>query len=188
MSGRVLARHRAQFYTPMSRRKLLNLILLLGVLVLLPCTQTLAEPTDGDAFGNWLVNCKVDQQDGQQGCFIVQNLVLREGGQRVLQVAIGFVKEASEPIALISLPLGISLPPGTTLRVDELEPKRVPIERCEPNGCRAGLKLSEEILKSLISGDQLSVTFYDAKRQPIDVPLSLEGIEEGLAALAKPKS
>ena len=165
--------------------KPLNLILLLGVIVLLPCLQALAEPTEGDAFGNWLVNCKIDEEDGGQGCFIVQNVVLREGGQRVLQVAIGFIKEASEPIALISLPLGISLPPGTTLKVDELEPKRVPIERCEPNGCRAGLKLSEEILENLISGDQLSVTFYDAKRQPIDVPLSLEGIENGLTALAE---
>ena len=171
----------------MSRRKLLNLISLAVVLVLPTCTRVFAEPADGDAFGNWLVNCKVDEQDGRQGCFIVQNLVLREGGQRVLQVAIGFVAEAPEPIALISLPLGISLPPGTTLKIDELEPKRVPIERCEPNGCRAGLKLGEEILKSLVTGKQLSVTFYDAKRQPIDVPLSLEGIEEGLAALSKPE-
>ncbi len=168
-------------------RKLPNIILLSVVFALVAVTHSWAAPTDGDAFGNWLVSCKVDEQDGRQGCFIVQNLVLREGGQRVLQVAIGFVEEAPEPIALISLPLGISLPPGTTLRVDELEPTRIAIERCEPNGCRAGLKLGEEILKTLTNGKQLSVTFYDAKRQPIDVPLSLEGIKEGLAALSKPE-
>ena len=147
-----------------------------------------AQPANGDAFGNWLVNCETDAENGRQGCFLVQNLVLREGGQRVLQIAIGFVAETPEPIALISLPLGISLPPGTTLKIDELDPTRIAVERCEPNGCRAGVKLGAELLQNLISGDQLSITFYDAKRQPIDVPLSLKGIEEGLAALSEGKS
>jgi invasion protein IalB len=152
------------------------------------CTIARAQPTDGDAFGNWLVSCETDAENGRQGCFIVQNLVLREGGQRVLQVAIGFVAGTPDPIALISLPLGISLPPGTTIQIDKREPTRIAIERCEPNGCRAGLKLNKEIMKHLVSGDQLSVTFYDTKRQPIDVPLSLKGIEEGLAALSKSDS
>jgi invasion protein IalB len=171
----------------MSVRKLSTVILWAVAFALLPFSQAWADPVDGDAYENWLVSCKVDEQDGRQGCFIVQNLVLREGGQRVLQVAIGFVDETPEPIALISLPLGISLPPGTTIQVDKLEPTRIPIERCEPNGCRAGLKLGKEIMKDLLGGDRLSVTFYDAKRQPIEVPLSLKGIEEGLAALARPE-
>jgi invasion protein IalB len=33
------------------------------------------------------------------------------------------------------------------------------------------------------TGKQLSIKFYDAKRQPIEVPLSLDGFEAGLAAL-----
>lgn len=158
------------------------------LLALLSCVTVHAQPVDGDAFGNWLVSCEPDSENGRQGCFIVQNLVLREGGQRVLQVAIGFVAGTPDPIALISLPLGISLPPGTTMQIDEGESKRIAIERCEPNGCRAGIKLSAEVIKNLISGEQLLITFYDAKREPIDVPLSLKGIEEGLAAISKAKS
>jgi len=142
-----------------------------------------AEPVDGAAFGNWRVSCETDAQDARKGCFIVQNLVLREGGQRVLQFAIGFIAETPEPIALISLPLGISLPPGAQIQIDELEPTRIAIERCEPNGCRAGMKLTETVLETLRNGDRILVTFYDAKRQPIEVPLSLKGFEEGLAAV-----
>ncbi len=163
------------------------LIQLIFVFALLSSAAAPAQPTNGDAFGNWLVNCETDAENGRQGCFLIQNLVLREGGQRVLQIAVGYVAEAPEPIALISLPLGISLPPGTTLKVDDLEPTRIAVERCEPNGCRAGVKLGAELLQKLIRGEQLSITFYDAKRQPIDVPLSLKGIEEGLAALAHDK-
>jgi invasion protein IalB len=120
-------------------------------------------------------------------CFLVQNLVLREGGQRVLQIAVGFVEQAPEPIALLSLPLGISLPPGAKIQIDEAQPERIAIERCEPNGCRAGLKLNESMVEGFRTGKQLSITIYDAKRAPIIVPLSLDGFEEGLAALADDK-
>jgi invasion protein IalB len=124
----------------------------------------------------------------REGCFIIQNLVLREGGQRVLQFAIGFVKATPEPIALLSLPLGISLPPGAEIQVGESSPTRVTIERCELNGCRAGLKLGAELLNEVRSGKQISVTFHDAKREPLEVPLSLDGFDEGLATLATSQS
>lgn len=140
-------------------------------------------PAEGDAFGSWRVSCETAADSHRRGCFIVQNLVLREGGQRVLQIAVGYVEQTPDPIALLSLPLGISLPPGASIQIDEHEAKRIPIERCEPNGCRAGLKLSAEILASFRSGAQMSVTFYDAKREPIVVPLSLDGFSKGLDAL-----
>ena len=138
---------------------------------------------DGDSFGNWLVRCGPDDTASEQGCFLFQNLVLKEGGQRVLQVAIGFVDNASEPIALLSLPLGISLPPGASMSIDDEQQYKLQIERCEASGCRAGLKLSSNLLDSFRTGDSLSVLFHDAKRRPIEVPLSLEGFSAGYVAL-----
>lgn len=134
-------------------------------------------------FGNWTAKCEESKGQVQGGCFIFQNLVLREGGQRVLQFAVGYVATTDAPIALLSLPLGISLPPGVTIRIGNAEPTRVIVERCEPNGCRAGLKLTAELLAQLKAGTQLTVTFHDAERRPIEVPLSLEGFEAGLTSL-----
>lgn len=142
---------------------------------------------EGPAFGSWTSKCEETQGDKQGGCFIFQNLVLREGGQRVLQVAVGFVPDSAEPIALLSLPLGISLPPGVSIRIADGEPTRFPVERCEPNGCRAGLKLSATLLDDLARNSQLTVTFYDAQRRPIEVPLSLDGFSAGLESV-RPKS
>ena len=90
--------------------------------------------------------------------------MLREGGQRVLQFAIGFIEAMPEPIALLSLPLGISLPPGAAFQVDEGPSTRVVVERYEPNGCRAGPKLEAEPFNEVRSGKKNSVTFCDAKR------------------------
>jgi len=134
-------------------------------------------------FGSWTAKCEAAHDDKEGGCFIFQNLVLREGGQRVLQVAIGYVPNTDEPIALLSLPLGISLPPGVSIELPGGNPIRFPVERCEPTGCRAGLKIKPDFLDALQSAEKLTVRFSDAKRQPIEVPLSLAGFASGLAAL-----
>jgi len=138
---------------------------------------------EGEKFGNWTAKCEESRGKVQGGCFIFQNLVLREGGQRVLQFAVGYVATTDAPIALLSLPLGISLPPGVSIRIGDAEPTRVIVERCEPNGCRAGLKLNAALLSQLRQGTQLTVTFHDAERRPIEVPLSLDGFEAGLESL-----
>lgn len=156
-------------------------ICLLGI-ILLACNATYAVE-DGDSFGNWLVRCGPDDNDAEKGCFLFQNLVLKEGGQRVLQVAVGFVDNAPDPIALLSLPLGISLPPGAKISIDGKQSYDMQIERCEANGCRAGLKLSASLLERFLSGESLSVLFHDAQRRPIEVPLSLDGFESGYSAM-----
>jgi invasion protein IalB len=139
---------------------------------------------DSQTYGNWTAKCEAPKDGIEGGCFIFQNLVLREGGQRVLQVAVGYVPNSQEPIALLSLPLGISLPPGVSIEIKADAPLRFPVERCEPNGCRAGLKLQREFLEQLAHADQMTVRFHDAQRQPIEVPLSLKGLADGLQALA----
>lgn len=136
-------------------------------------------------YGSWTAKCEQPHDNKEGGCFIFQNLVLREGGQRVLQVAIGYVPNTTEPIALISLPLGISLPPGVSIELPDDEPIRFPVERCEPNGCRAGLKLKPEFLAGLKRAENLTVRFHDAERRPIEVPLSLSGFAAGLEALSE---
>ncbi|MCC7121663.1 MAG: invasion associated locus B family protein [Gammaproteobacteria bacterium] len=156
---------------------------LLAVVVGLACGPSCVTAQETEKYGNWTAKCEESRGKVQGGCFIFQNLVLREGGQRVLQFAVGYVAATDAPIALLSLPLGISLPPGVSIRIGDAQPTRVIVERCEPNGCRAGLKLDDALLTQLRHGTQLTVTFHDAERRPIEVPLSLDGFEAGLDAL-----
>lgn len=151
--------------------------------LLLSAALTPAAAQDNEKFGAWTTRCETAHEQVEGGCFIFQDLVLREGGQRVLQFAVGFVAGSTRPVALLSLPLGISLPPGVTLRVDAGERTTLMVERCEPNGCRAGLKLKAALLQELQTGAQVSVSFHDAERKVIEVPLSLAGFAAGLATL-----
>ncbi len=142
-----------------------------------------AGAVNGKAFQNWTTRCDNKNEAKIERCYIFQNLVLREGGQRVLHVAVGYIPDLDDPVALVTLPLGISLPPGASIQVDDNEALRFQIERCETNGCRAGISLDDEMLQQLQKGLEAQIIFHDGARRPISVPLSLKGFTAGLKSL-----
>ncbi len=150
--------------------------------LLVSSALVLAKPVDGKSFDDWTVRC--EKHHGQKSCFIYQNLVLQGAGSRLLHIAVGYLPgEKQVPVILVSMPLGISLPPGASIRIDDNEPIRFQIERCEPQGCRGGFKLSKEMLKMFNQGKTATVIFHDGRRKAIEVPLSLKGFSEGLKSL-----
>lgn len=141
-----------------------------------------AQAIDGDEYENWTVRC--EKSDGRESCFIFQNLVLQEGGNSILHVAVGYLPGKKDvPVILVSMPLGISLPPGAAIKIDEHDAVKFAIERCETSGCRGGFKLDNEMLSRFKKGNTATVTFHDGHRQPIEMPLSLIGFSAGINAL-----
>ncbi len=141
-----------------------------------------AEPEPRRVFGQWSLRCENGKGEKAR-CSIVQDVVTRASGQRVVRAEIGLVPGSPDPIALFTLPLGISLPPGVSLKIGTGEPVRFPIERCEAEGCRGGLKLGAGLLDALKQAATAELVFHDGQRQAIKVALSLDGFAPALAAL-----
>jgi len=155
----------------------------LALLCLLLCSIGAAAEVRESSHGPWTLRCESAIAGQADSCILFQNLVLKTGGQTVLQFAIGVVPGTASPTVLVSLPRGSALPPGITIRIDDGKENTFPIERCEPEGCRAGMKLRDATVAQLSAGEQLEITFYDNQRQAIRMPLSLQGFEAGFAAL-----
>ncbi|MCC6707989.1 MAG: invasion associated locus B family protein [Gammaproteobacteria bacterium] len=135
-------------------------------------------------FGSWTLRCSGPGADAGADCMMFQNLVQKAGGQPVLQFGIGMAPPDGLPTVLVSLPLGIALPPGITVQIDSGAAAIFPIERCEPDGCRASFKMRDATVQQLSQGQQLRLTFYDGERKPLKVSLSLEGFGAAFKALA----
>lgn len=161
----------------MSLSSCLRCVFALGCLLTLRPVAALDEV----AHGAWTLRCEA--LGAHHECILLQNLVLGASGQTVLQFAIGYAPGDPTPTVLMSLPLGIALPPGVTIRIDDGKPATFPVERCEPAGCRAGMKLRQQTIDQLSAGHELTITFYDAEREAIEVPVSLAGFSSGFAAL-----
>jgi len=137
-----------------------------------------------NSFENWTVRCESAGSGQQTDCILLQNMVLKTGGEPILEFAVGYAPEDGVPTVILSLPLGISLPPGISIQIDEGDTTSFPIERCEPDGCRAGMKLREATIEQLKRADHLNITFHDNQRQPISVRLSLDGFAAGFKTLS----
>lgn len=159
---------------------------LAGVLALLAASgNLLAAATDVQSFKDWKLRCETPEGGDEERCFLFQNLMLKQGNQQLLNVAVGYLQNMDRPVVVLTLPLGISLPPGVELKVDEGEPMPLQVEHCLERGCRVLVGLDDKLLAILKAGSQARVTFYDGARRPVGVPVSLMGFTAGFNALTK---
>ena len=142
-----------------------------------------ANPEHGQTFKNWTARCEQAPGTDVERCFIFQNLVLKESGQRLVHVAVGYLAANGQPAAVITLPLGISLPPGAAISVDGGDAVDITIERCDSSGCVGAVALSDALITALKRGREARVSFHDGTRRRIAVPVSLLGFTAGFNAL-----
>jgi invasion protein IalB len=149
---------------------------------------TVKGPRDGQQVQDWTLRCELPQGQPPEFCEMRQRVVNQEG-ERVLLAVVGPLPQIDKPGLLLVLPLGIALPPGTFLKIDGGPEQPVPVERCEPQGCRIELVLDPELLARLKAGTRALVGFhvYDGEggRPRVDVPVSLLGFSAALAEVMK---
>ena len=142
-----------------------------------------ARPEHGQTFKDWTARCEQAPGTSRERCFIFQNLVLAESGKRLVHMAVGYLAANGRAAAVITMPLGISLPPGASISVDGGAPRKFIIERCDNDGCVGALALSEQLLSELKRGLQARISFHDGARRRIAVPVSLLGFTAGFNSL-----
>lgn len=158
--------------------------LLAVIFSLLAVYTTSMAAKDGQIYKDWKIQCAKDKAGNSSDyCHIFQNLVSKEGDKRILHIAVGYAPGHKDPAVIITMPLGLSLPPGVTIQVDENQSKRFPFQACFQTGCQVGFPLDNVILNQYKSGNKAIITFFDLKRQSIKIPVSLSGFSAAIKAL-----
>ncbi|MEM7407037.1 MAG: invasion associated locus B family protein [Pseudomonadota bacterium] len=160
--------------------------------LLLVATATAQQTKDGDdapgqKFKDWTLRCEdFKRSDGEafKQCHIFQDWKHKDKKLRILHVAVAYPPNSPErAVAVLTMPLGIFLPAGVKIKVDEGELRSLVVERCEPVGCKAGFPVTPDQLLEFKKGLKAFVTFHDMRRKPVTVPVSLRGFTKALAAL-----
>lgn len=141
---------------------------------------------DDAVFKDWQMACELSDR-GQRVCHIAQRLSLKDSGETVLIVQVGYLPGGTQPVALLQVPLGVSLPPGLMLQVDAGKIYRWPYESCDAGGCAVTVSLGDNLLKALQAGKMAYVIMAERNRQGLRVPVSLMGFTAGLAAVPRPE-
>jgi invasion protein IalB len=121
----------------------------------------------------WIARCASASRDAPLECAIEQNAVLPRTGQLVIAVNIRVPADTHAPSALIQLPLGLNIPNGAKLQVDDGKATDLQIQTCEARGCYAGTAIAPDLLAAMKSGKQLKVSFQNLNKETLTIPLPL---------------
>lgn len=132
-----------------------------------------AAPATPPASPGWAVRCSSVSRDAPLECAIEQSAVLTKTGQLIILVNVRVPGDTHTPVALVQLPLGLNLPVGAKLQVDDGKTVDLQIQTCENRGCYTSTPVTPELLTALKSGKQLKVSFQDMAKETISIPIPL---------------
>jgi invasion protein IalB len=125
-----------------------------------------ATPANTPAQPGWIARCT-------SASAVEQTAVLTKTGQLIVLLNIRVASDTRTPIAVVQLPLGLNLPAGAKLQVDDGKTSDLQIQTCEQRGCYANTPIAEDMLAAMKSGKQLKVSFQNLGKETITIPMPL---------------
>ena len=80
-------------------------------------------------------------------------------------------------------PLGVLLPSGLGLKIDDVDVGRAGFVRCLPTGCVAEVVMEEKLINQMKSGQKATFIIFQTPEEGIGIPLTIAGFKDGLDAL-----
>jgi invasion protein IalB len=138
-----------------------------------PAPAAEAPPANAPPAPGWVARCTSASRDAPLECAIEQSAVLTKTGQLIVLINIRVPSDTHTPVAVIQLPLGINLPMGAKLQVDDGKTSDLQIQTCEQRGCYTNTPISPDLLAAMKSGKQLKLSFQNMAKESIAIPLPL---------------
>ena len=124
-------------------------------------------------FSPWTKFClKGQEANAKQVCFTGKDGRV-ESGMPVVAAVLIEPENDSKKILRVTLPLGMSLSPGTRVIVDNGQPMTGPYVICFNNGCMADYEASTELIGKLKKGQGLVIQGINGSGQPISLVVPL---------------
>lgn len=155
-------------------------------LAIVAVTSVLAAPAAAQAqgavksvHGDWQIRC--DTPAGAQGeqCALIQSVVAEDRSNAGLTVIILKTADQKSKLMRVVAPLGVLLPSGLGLKLDDKDVGRAGFVRCLPNGCVAEVVMEDTLLNQLKTAKTATFIIFETPEEGIGFPLSLKGLAEG---------
>jgi invasion protein IalB len=124
-------------------------------------------------FSPWTKFClKGQEANAKQVCFTGKDGRV-ESGMPVVAAVLIEPENDTKKVLRVTLPLGMSIQPGTRVIVDQGQPMTGPYVICFNNGCMADYEASGELIGKLKKGQGLVIQGINGSGQPISLVVPL---------------
>lgn len=133
--------------------------------------------------GEWQIRCDTPPGAQSEQCVLLQSVQADDRPNVGLTVIVLKTVDQQSRLLRVLAPLGVLLPSGLGLKIDDADVGRAGFVRCVPNGCVAEVVMDEKLIGQLRNGQNATFIVFQTPEEGIGIPLNLRGFGEGYDAL-----
>ena len=177
-SGRGLARSGLAPGPILALAPLIALGLLLGA-----AGPALAQGSVRSTFEDWQLRCETPAGAKAEQCALVQYVAAEDRPNLTLVVIVLKTADNRGYLLRVVAPLGVLLPSGLGLKIDQNDIGRAGFVRCLTTGCVAEVVMDDGLVRSFRTGTQATFIVFQTPEEGVGIPLSLKGFGTGFESL-----
>ena len=160
-------------------RKIAGLLLALVAAIVLAPGAASAQGTVRSVHDDWQIRCENPPGAQNEQCALFQSVVAEDRANVGLTVLVLKTADQKSRLMRIQAPLGVLLPAGLGLKIDNADVGRAGFVRCLPRGCYAEVVMDDELVKKLRTGTSATFFIFQTPEEGIGFPVSLKGFGPG---------
>ena len=129
--------------------------------------------------GDWQIRCDTPPGAQAEQCALIQSVVAEDRSNAGLTVIMLKTADQKSRLMRVVAPLGVLLPSGLGLKLDNVDVGRAGFVRCLPNGCVAEVTMEDKLIEQMRTGQTATFIIFQTPEEGIGFPLSLKGFGEG---------
>jgi invasion protein IalB len=133
--------------------------------------------------GDWELRCETPPGAMHEQCALLQSVTAEDRPNVNLSVIVLKTADGKNRLLRVIAPLGVLLPSGLGLKIDNTDVGRAGFVRCLPIGCVAEVVMEDKLVQSLKIGHNATFIIFQTPEEGIGIPLDLKGFAEGFDAL-----
>ena len=167
-----------------ARRTRLFATIAAGFAVLLGASTMLAGPAAAQGavrsvHGDWQIRCETPPGAQTEQCALMQSVTAEDRPNVGLTVIVLKTSDQKSRLMRVVAPLGVLIPSGLGLKIDNQDVGRAGFVRCLPNGCVAEVVMDDNLINQLRNGQTSTFIIFQTPEEGIGFPMSLKGFGEG---------
>ncbi len=136
-----------------------------------------------NTFGDWQLRCETPAGAKAEQCALVQYLAAEDRPNLTLVVIVLKTADNRGYLLRVVAPLGILLPSGLGLKIDQTDVGRAGFVRCLTTGCVAEVVMDDGLVKQFSNGAQATFIVFQTPEEGVGIPLSMKGFGQGFQNL-----
>jgi invasion protein IalB len=144
-----------------------------------PADRAAAQGAVRAVYKDWQIRCDTPPGAKSEQCALIQSVTAEDRANVGLTVIVLKTADLKSRLMRVVAPLGVLLPSGLGLKIDNVDIGRAGFVRCLPNGCIAEVVMDDALIGKLRTSKTATFIIFQTPEEGIGFPLSLAGFGDG---------